>query len=106
MKQKQSNTVSPSTKATIEAVNELQSFVDDWQSLLGINAQTKATMEKNWSPKKWTARYTAKAELLEIQDYFKRLSGKKMTAGEIIDHALEQLANDIGAHYALDDKED
>ena len=96
---------SAGTKAMIEAVNEIQSFVDDWQSLLGMNAQTGATMEKNWSPKKWTARYTAKAELLEIQDYILKVEGRKLPAWKIIDLALEQLANDIGAHYALDDED-
>ena len=81
--------------ATTEALASLESFIDDWRNELNIDAQPKA--------KKYHARYTAKKELLEIQDYFKRLSGKKMTAGEIIDHALEQLANDIGALYALDE---
>ena len=87
--------------ATTEALNDLGAFIDDWRSDLGlVSEQPKAS-----ETKKFHARYTAKKELLEIQDYFKRLSGKKLTAGEIIDHALEQLANDIGAHYALDEED-
>ena len=42
-------------------------------------------------------------ELLAIQEYFLKLEGRKLPAGEIIDHALEQLANDIGALYGLPD---
>lgn len=88
--------------ATTEALASLESFIDDWRNELNIDTQPKASGACT-ETKKFHARYTAKKELLEIQDYFKRLSGKKMTAGEIIDHALEQLANDIGAHYALDE---
>ena len=92
--------------ATTEALASLESFIDDWRSDLGLVSEQPKASGACTETKKYHARYTAKKELLEIQDYFKRLSGKKMTAGEIIDHALEQLANDIGAHYALDDKED
>ena len=109
VKQKQSkpkaSSQSTNQDATIEALNDLQAWIDDWQSLFGINAQTIATMEKNWTPKKWTARYTAKAELLEIQDYILKLEGKKLPAWQIIDLALEQLANDIGAHYGLEEED-
>ena len=84
--------------ATTEALNDLGALIDDWRSDLGLPEQPKA--------KKFHARYTAKGEMLEIQDYILKLEGKKLPAREIIDLALIQLANNIGVLYALDDKED
>ena len=84
-------------KNTTEALASLESFIDDWRNELNVDAQPKA--------KKFHARYTAKKELLAIQEYYLKLEGRKLTAGEIIDLALEQHADDIGSHYALDEED-
>ena len=89
-------------KNTTEALASLESFIDDWRSDLNIDTQPKASISET---KKFHARYTAKKELLAIQEYYLKLEDRKLPAGEIIDHALEQLANDIGALYGLDEED-
>lgn len=77
-------------------------MIDDWNRDLNLNEQPSGeTMIR----KRYTTTYTAKKEMLAIQEYYLKLEGEKLPTWKIIDHALEWLADEIGAKYGLDEED-
>ena len=46
----------------------------------------------------WTVRYTRKKEMDEIRAYYRLMLDQPLTCGQVVDHALTLLADQIGTH--------